>query len=135
MMYTFQPLPIVDTLNDHTGFYIIAFTLAMIHLLVWSTDEFKPVALIVFYAVLISGPAYISWHSGKITVPENTQVIGTLYDQWGEAHKEERRTGKTTSTVIVHNQYLTYQLPDGKIVNFPMNVGTAYPTKAILYRN
>lgn len=138
-MYTILPLPVVDTVNDHGGFFFLAVLVFAIVMFIWASledsyDTSVTPYCILLYLALMAWPAWESWHSGTITVPKNEKVTVHMVDFWGESHSETRKSGKTTQQVEVHNQYVSYRTPEG-IVSFPFVSGIAYPETAILYKN
>lgn len=137
--YTITPLPIIDNLHNHDGLMVIGVATLFLILVVWAyrasanqKTYFANYALA--YIVIMGYPAYISFTTGEIITPKNEVIIAELQGFWGENHKETRQSGKTYTTVDVHNQFVVYKTPDGNI-SFKMHPNTPYPEKAILYRN
>jgi hypothetical protein len=138
--YTFTPIPPVDTINSHAGFYILAVFIGFIILVWWAFTveaagrRINHSFFILMYILIMAYPAYYSWHSGEIKVYKNEVITAELTGFWGENHQENVREGKNNRVIDVHNQFVMYKTPDG-IISFKMNPNTPYPEKAILYRN
>lgn len=133
-MYTTYPLANIDTVNNHTGFWIML-AIACVIMLILALSEVKGTIVAILGGSIIALSAAVSWNSGKIVVYQNIPVTARLVSTWGEQHQENVRRGKQTVQMTVHNQYVSYQLDDGSIVSYPMGVGIAYPPVAQLYKN
>lgn len=135
-MYTIYQLATVNTIDTHVGFYFILFGIVALSWMMCGGIDYLPFErILLILLVSIGGPAaYISWHTGEIITYANTPVICKMVEFWGEGHTEQRTSGKTTNTVQVHNQYVSYKTPDG-IVSFPIISGQPWPETVILYKN
>jgi hypothetical protein len=133
-MYTTYPLATIDTINNHTGFWIMV-VIAVVIMFFMAISESKPWVVAVFGSIVIGISGAVSWTTGKIVVYPNIPVTARLVSTWGEQHQENVRRGKQTVQITVHNQYVSYQLDDGSFVSYPMGVGIAYPPVAQLYKN
>lgn len=100
-MYSFNPLPIIDTVNSHGGFWFLLGIVLIINFVSWGIayDYNKWKQFIIIFALSVTFmnyAGYNSWTTGKIITPKNEQVIGTLkgFNAEGEAYTE--RQGKQT---------------------------------------
>jgi hypothetical protein len=134
-MITMQPLPVVDTLNDHGGFYFCCF---MAFLFLWMAFlAFEKAGRMFAVCVIVCGlnwGAFQSWTTGTITTPRNEKVIGTLKGFEAEGGAYYERSGKQTVRRQDHRLYVVYQV-DGGVVTFSANKGIIYPERVTLYKN
>ena len=142
-MYSFNPQPIIDTVNNHGGFWTVFCILAIItafsFALAWDYDtnsEWKTFFIVGFISTIILGfTGCISWTTGSITVPKNEKVIADFAGFIAEGEAYTERSGKQTVRRENHYLYVAYNVPGyGKVI-FPANKGTTYPEKAVLYKN
>ena len=139
-MFSFNPLPIIDTLNDHVGFWMICImmTIIVIYNIFYSIDdgEYTPfVVAALFAAATIGISAYVSWNSGDIIRPKNEKVIGTLVNYFAEGGTYTQQSGKTTIRRENHYLYVIYRIEGYGNVSFKATPGIAYPQTAIIYKN
>lgn len=144
MTYTSYPLPTIDTVNSHVGFYIVAAigaVFVIFQIVSWVTadyakkEEFESFTYASWtYISVCIAAALISWNTGEITVYKNTPIAAKRLDIHGESHNASRRQGKRTEYYVEHNLYVTYAVPEG-IVTFKISQGQPWPNEAILYRN
>lgn len=144
-MYSFDPLPIVDTLNSHGGFWFMLFVVGVFIVFSFTItidtvninySDFKAFFIVLVLGLTLLGYiGYESWTTGKITVPKNEKVIGTLkgFHSEGEAYTE--RSGKQTVRRENHYLYVTYAVEGQYQVTFRANPGVKYPELAVLYKN
>lgn len=140
MNYSTSPLPIVDTLNDHTGFFFVLVpTVVILFISIYNSDDTfgdsRTALLCGLVAIGISG--LVSWNTGEIVVPKNTPVEGTYAEFLNERHNETRSSGKNgrdSRVVTVHRSYVVYEI-NGAYVQFPATAGTPWPKKATFYGN
>lgn len=139
-MFSFAPLPVIDTLNCHDGFWILMAIVGLINLAVFSStlDYDKWTGFIICFVLSVcfmNYAGYKSWTTGSITVPKNEQVVGTLkgFNAEGEAYKE--KSGKTYVHRENHYLYVVYSIEGYGPVLFKAQTGVSYPEKAILYKN
>lgn len=133
MNYSSNPLPLIDTLNDHTGFWLVVFVCVFSLMVLLCIDDDRKFQL-QFFSVLILVAGLVSWNTGTITEPKNVKVEGTFVEFLNERHNETRSNGKTSSVVTVHKTFVVYEI-NGSSVLFPATPGTEYPKKAIFYGN
>lgn len=133
-MYSFLPLPVIDTLNSHVGFYMLVI-LCVLMSTIWyaGTDEIKPQA--VLSAVVIAIGAAVSWNTGSIKTPANVQVVGKFVQFVAEGETVQERSGKTTVQKTYNYLYVVYQLDTGQKVILKASQGVEYPERVILYKN
>lgn len=130
-----QPLPVVDTLNNHQGFWFLFWLIITINVFFLIFESKKISAVLGCASVcLLNWGAFESWTTGTITTPKNEKVIGTLkgFEAEGEAYYE--RSGKQTVRREDHRLYVVYQV-DGGVVTFSANKGIIYPERVTLYKN
>ena len=142
-MYSFNPLPVIDTINSHGGFWFVFCILGIItafaFAITWDNNDnenWKTFFTVFIIAAIILGfTGYNSWTTGAITVPKNEQVIGTFkgFNAEGEAYTE--RSGKQTVRRENHYLYVVYSIEGNGLVTFKALSGITYPEKAILYKN
>lgn len=134
-MYTFQPL--ADIPPSHTGFWILAVTLACLWFLSMLDSDWSER---IFYTVIWSGILGVAWMVSYVwtnqdtIVHKNEQVTGEFVRFVAEGYNEEVRSGKQTRRVDVHKTYVVYRI-NGQEVMFEGNLGTAYPPRATFYKN
>lgn len=133
-MYTFNPLPIVDTLNNHSGFYFFVFVFVVLCAAIALDRVFSFIGLITLSCIPLSIVGYISWNSGSIVVPKNEKVIAQYVSLEHEYQTQTVSQGKTSRVQVNHNTYVNYKVPEG-IITLPAVVGIPYPEYAILYKN
>lgn len=140
--YTTQPLPPIDTLNDHSGFValaVICFFLALF-ITAWLTDDMHDsgtatiIVFVIVYSLMLAYPAYVSWHTGEIKTYANVPVQAELLGTYAEVQRYEYREGKSNRDVTSRYKYVIYRTPDGD-VTFEAGLGIAYPRVATLYKN
>lgn len=129
-MYSVAPLPPVDTLNSHFGFYIWAFMVLALILPIATEDGAIEIPLLVVIIGLIGIGATVSWNTGSITTYANTPVSATLVGFQSEGYNEQ--SGKRR--VDRHYTYVIYNTPDGDVM-LRASTELAYPSQAILYKN
>lgn len=136
-VYTTVPLPPIDTLNDHSGFWlftIIAIIVWAIALGVISSIIIRLLTFIVLCGA-VGAAAVNSWSSGDVRHYENRSVHATLVGFQAEGFNEARRVGGQTRKVDVHYTYVIYSVPGEGSVLFRAYPGISYPETAILYAN
>lgn len=139
-MFTFYPMPITDTLNSHGGFWFLLFFIGAINLF-WffcavDNREYKAFLFVfVISATFMNFVGYQSWTTGKINVPKNEKVIGTLSGFIAEGEAYTERSGKQTVRRENHYLYIAYNIEGFGRVIFPANKGITYPERAVLYKN
>lgn len=139
-MFSFNPLPIIDTLNDHTGFWwIMAF---MVLYVVYNTltaieygDKSSFFGGLLFAGAIIALSAFISWNTGSITTPKNEKVIGNMVGYTAEGEAYTQTSGKTTVRRENHYLYVVYKIDGYGNIPFRAEPGNPYPTNAIIYKN
>ena len=142
-MYSFNPLPIIDTVNSHGGFWFVCFVVGIITAFTFAVafdnndNESWRFFFNVFIvaAIILAFTGYNSWTTGAITVPKNEKVIGTFkgFNAEGEAYTE--RQGKQTVRRENHYLYVVYSIEGQGFITFKALSGITYPEKAILYKN
>lgn len=137
-MYTFAPLPPINTLDQHGGL-LAAFCLCLLIVLIaMSKLEDSSVtanlAVIICFFLPLSYVTYKSFTTGEITERANVKVEAKLVGFVAEGYNEEIKSGKYTRRVDVHNTYVVYEV-NGARALFPAGTGMTYPETAILYRN
>jgi hypothetical protein len=142
-MYSFNPLPIIDTVNSHGGFWLVFCILGIITAFAFiialdydDKQNWKSFLFVfVFCGTIIAFTGYNSWTTGTITVPKNEKVIGTFkgFNAEGEAYTE--RSGKQTVRRENHYLYVVYSIEGQGVITFKALSGITYPEKAILYKN
>lgn len=133
-MYTFAPIPPLDTINDHSGLVMVTGFIVLCFLIMWSTEDLDGWMLAVLCAIPIGIAAVVSYNTGTYTEYRNEQVEGTLIGFVAEGYNEARTSGKSTRRVDVHHTYVEYEV-DGQRVLFSATTGQTYPKKAVLYKN
>ena len=139
-MFSFNPLPIIDNLNSHGGFWFLFWIMAIINvfsfLIALDNRAYKQFMFIfVISATLMNYVGYKSWTTGEIITPKNEKVIGTLSGFIAEGEAYTERSGKQTVRRENHYLYVAYNVEGFGRVIFPANKGITYPEKAVLYKN
>lgn len=135
-MYSFQPLPTIDTVNSHIGLAAVAVICAVwiIMVALWSLAdhdwEHFVKAGIAGPAVLLIIATIISFTTGKITTFENTPVTGVFVGYEAEGYNVQSRKSRADHHLI----YVIYRMPEGDILMLA-GAGMVYPKEAILYKN
>lgn len=132
-VYSTIPLPPVDTLNNHDGFWFLFWFLLIVLIVVCASVMSNVIRLgaTIAYAVTMMIAGTVSWTTGDIRYYENRPVEATLVGFQAEGFKET--SGKRY--VDVHYTYVTYKVPGEGIVILRSYPNQAYPDKAILYAN
>jgi len=136
-MYTFAPLANINTVDVHTGFYLIAagMGIAWVSMMISCRDDMEAAGWVTVVMLLLVGVcAGISWNTGEIHNYANTPVEAKFVSFAPEGFNETRYVGKTVRHVDVHEMYVVYQV-NGENVIVRANAGVAYPETAILYKN
>ena len=135
-MYTVQALAVVDTLNCHSGFYASCAICVIIIVisLVACNDVVEIRAYAATCAILLAIVGGVSYNTGEVKAYANQPVTATLVGFQAEGYNETRHSGKYTTHLDVHEQYVVYAVPEGNVM-FPAQVGQVYPTNAFLYKN
>ena len=139
-MFTFNPIPVIDNLNSHGGFWFLFWVIAFINFCSFITAlearEYKLFTFIfVISATFMNYVGYQSWTTGEIITPKNEKIIGTLSGFIAEGEAYTERQGKQTVRRENHYLYVAYNIEGfGKVI-FPATKGTTYPEKAVLYKN
>lgn len=142
-MYSFQPLPVIDNLNSHGGFWFVCFMVCIFTAFCFcvaldNDDNENWIAFFIAFligAIILGFAGYNSWTTGQIITPKNEKVIGTLkgFKAEGEAYTE--RQGKQTVRREHHYLYIIYSIEGQGLVTLKALSGITYPEKAILYKN
>lgn len=137
MMYTFAPLANINTLDDHTGFYVIAACVVgfWLYVLISCRDDLDGLGwgtsiMLVFLGLI----ALISWNCGEVKYYENKQVQGEFVEFVAEGFNITEYHGKFTRQVDKHFTYVVYKI-NGENIMLPATIGVTYPQTAILYKN
>lgn len=134
-MYSFNPLPAIDTLNNHSGFQAVAFICVVVVILSLFLDEFSErVLTFIGTVIVLLISAVVSFNSGSNITPLNQKVTGTLVSFSNESYGKNVTSGKTRTTTVVRNHYVIYKIGSEQIM-FPATLGQSYPEKAVLYYN
>lgn len=141
-MYTINPLPIVDTLNNHGGFWFVVLACLVVYMFVVIImyDGFydisrKCVGASIPFLCVVAWTGYVSWTSGEITVPLNTPVVGEFVSVFGEGESYNVRSGKSGyRRVDNHHLYVVYNIEGNQIV-FRAEPGQTNPKYATFYKN
>ena len=129
-MYSFNAIPVCDTIHSHVGFYVIltgALIVSFIALMN-SVEDFLEMGFFCLIFVVIA--AIISWTTGSIKTYENEEKVGKFISYQPEGYNE--RSGKTRADH--HYMYVVYEV-DGQMVILKAIAGQSYPKNAILYKN
>lgn len=132
-MYSFQPA--TDMTNTHVGFYIIlmmAVVLVGAFMLLYLNREMRggTASVLSLCVGLVLYTAYGESYGGKYIPPKNEQVVGEYVGVVAEGYRES--SGKTKADH--HYFYVTYRVPEG-LVTIAAQPGSAFPQRAILYKN
>jgi hypothetical protein len=135
-MYTFQPIPPVDTINNHGGFIIVSVIMSLIFIITWinNDEEFNMYKVFVLFSIPVGIAAIVSYNTGSYKEYANTRVEGKFIGYVAEGYNVEERHGKQTRRVDKHFTYVVYEV-NGSRVLFPASTGVEYPKTAILYKN
>jgi len=135
-MYTFNPLPIQNSLDDHSGFYFMCVVMTVFGG-AWLVNSYwnKIWQPIIVCAAVLGVSAVVSWNTGGIIRPVNTPVVGTFVAYQPEGYNIEERSGKTTRRVDYHLLYVVYSIPGSGNVILQATAGQVYPQRVILYKN
>lgn len=135
-MYTFQPIPPINTIDNHGGFVIIAviFFAFFILTLVNNDDEFNMYKVFVLFCIPVGIAAMVSWNTGTYSEYRNEKVTAQFVGFQAEGYNVEERSGKTTRRVDKHFTYVVYEVNGNRIL-FSANPGIEYPKTAVLYKN
>lgn len=139
-MFSFNPLPIIDTVNDHFGFWLMVFAMAIItvYSIFYSINTGESsvfMATVLIAASILGLSAYVSWNSGDIIRPKNEKVIGTLVGYFAEGEAYTQQSGKYRVKRENHYLYVIYNINGYGNVSFNATPGIAYPQTAIIYKN
>lgn len=142
-MFSFNPLPIIDNLNSHGGFWFSLFVLGIItafsFIIALDRDEkseWKTFIFVFMFCGSIMGLiGYNSWTTGEIITPKNEKVIADFVGFVAEGEAYTERSGKQTVRRENHYLYIAYNVPGYGRVILPANKGVTYPERAILYKN
>ena len=145
MAYTFNPLPVLDTLNDHSGFYVTLVFCAGLFLVTLFLCLLEAaggnVPDVMGYAgwwglelIVVAVVAIVSFNTGSVKHYRNLPVTADLVGFFAEGYTTEERSGKQTRQVEHRYLYVTYKVDEGQ-VTFRANPQQSYPQKAVLYKN
>ena len=136
MSYTFNPIPAVDTINNHSGFVLVTVIMLVIFILIWASndDDLNMYKVFILCSVPVAIAAAVSWNTGSYTEYANTKVEGKFIGFVAEGYSVSERHGKTTRMVDKHYTYVEYEV-EGNRVLFRSSTGTVYPKIAVLYKN
>jgi hypothetical protein len=136
MSYTVNPIPPIDSINNHSGF--IGFTVVMVifFILVWinNDEEFNMYKVFVLFSIPCAIAAAISWNTGTYSEYKNTKVEGKFIGFVAEGYNVDERSGKHTRRVDKHFTYVEYEI-EGNRVLFRSTTGTVYPKIGVFYKN
>lgn len=135
-MYTVAPIPPIDTINDHTGFYFITIFCVILFVMVWASndEDLNMYKVFVLFSVPCAISAVISWNTGTYTEYRNTKVEGKFIGFVAEGYNVTERSGKHTRHVDKHYTYVEYEI-EGNRVLFHGATGTVYPKIGVFYKN
>lgn len=135
-MYTFQPIPPVDTINNHGGFIIVSVFMALFFIIVWfnNDEEYNMYKIFVLFSIPVGIAAIVSWNTGSYKEYANTRVEGRFVEFVAEGYSVSERSGKTTRMVDKHYSYVVYEVNGSRVLFYATN-GIEYPKTAILYKN
>ena len=139
-MYTFNPLPVIDTLNAHGGFWTLAFVLILLNVIwfIGSIDfgEYKGFFILCLLSILaLNYVGFQSWTTGTINTPKNEKVTGLFKGYMGEGEAYYTKSGKTTVRREDHYLYVIYTIEGQGDAVFSANKGTVYPERVTIYKN
>jgi hypothetical protein len=136
-MYSFFPLENINTVDVHTGFYMIAAAMAAswIWMMLSCRDDLEGAGWTTAVMLVLVGIAgLISWNSGEIKTYTNTEVRGEFVEFVAEGFNIPEYAGKTTRHVDKHLTYVVYKV-DNELVMLPAATGVTFPKFAVLYKN
>lgn len=123
MYYSFEPLATCNTINDHTGFYILCAVVVCVLSFIYTVSD-EGLFPVFFMLVVLGIGAYVSWTTGDITQHENIKVTGRLVDFVSQSKRKS--TGG--------NSFAVYEV-EGTRIMMPYTPKTPMPNESILYRN
>jgi uncharacterized membrane protein YoaK (UPF0700 family) len=131
-MYSFAPIPAINTINDHSGFYLICVICVALILFAFVVSDYMEDfrGPFIFSLVVMVIAAGISFNTGEYREYTNTKVTGTLVKFEAEGFRE--RSGKYMAER--HYTYVVYNI-NGNEILFRAHTGTEYPKTAIFYKN
>lgn len=135
-IYSTTPLPDVDTLNVHTGFYIITFAL-IVGFIVMCFNEDDVIDRIIMgsiFSCIIAVSGWISWNTGEIRHYVNEPVIARMHSNEPQVVAYTERVHKNNVTKYRLQSFVYYEV-DGGVVAFQRGDGQSWPITATLYRN
>lgn len=142
-MYTTVPLQMINTLNDHSGFYVVLVSLALCNIgygiltLVFddnlSDSGFWGFLFTSLVVCVISGILSVS--TGYIKTFENIPVHMKFVGFQAEGYNIEERSGKSTRRVDIHNTYVIYEDANSYKMLIPAEQNSVYPPVAVFYYN
>ena len=130
-MYSMQPLP--DYTDVHTGFFIVCGIFLIVFaciLELWKDDAIETTTVVIWASILALLAYFAHEHSYTVNHPLNQEVVGEFVRFETEGFRE--RSGK--QMVDRHYTYVVYRVGNSEVL-FPALVGSAYPPRAILYKN
>lgn len=133
-MYTFAPL--ADIPVDHGGMFIACMTILGV-LAVNLIVERETFFFYFFVSTIIFGVTYGASYHWTDQTPKtfvNEKVTGELVGFVAEGYNETRRSGKTTTHVDVHEQYVVYKVGEQRVL-LRAGLGQTYPERVTLYKN
>jgi hypothetical protein len=142
-MYTSMPLQMIDTLNNHNGFYAVLVSCAVAiipfvllsYLFSENLEGSGFVGFTIVCVVLCVISATVSFNSGTITKFENIPVTMKFVGFQAEGYNEEQRSGKYTKRVDVHRTYAVYEDANSYKIIIEANQNSVYPPIAVFYYN
>ena len=136
MSYTFNPIPAIDTINNHAGFVTVTVIMLVIFILVWANndEEYNMYKVFILCSIPVAIAALVSWNTGTYKEFANTQVEGKFIGFVAEGYSVSERHGKTTRMVDKHYTYVEYEV-EGNRVLFHSTTGNVYPKIAVIYKN
>lgn len=139
--YTINPLPVIDTVNQHAGlvlmFGIVGFVVFIKFLISFSMyleQKLSDYLLLPPAALVLMYSTYVSFTTGTVITPENTVVLGKFVEFVGEQQQRSVKTGKTTQVVTDHVTYAVYKV-EGNNIFITASQNLSYPETAIFYKN
>ena len=130
-MYTIAPIPPINTIDDHGGFYCLLF---IGFILIWMAWEVENGWLLLAGIILPCVAGYVSWTTGRYYEYPNEKVTGEFVRYVAEGYNVTERSGKTTRHVDKHEIYMVYRI-NGNEVLFHAKTGVEYPKTAVFYKN
>lgn len=137
-MYTFSPIPPLDTVNDHTGFFLVTIICGLFVLgnLIFSYETWSYKLFTVgLFGCIVGLAAAVSWNTGEIVVYKNTPVRAQFVQYQPEGYNIAETSGKTTRRVDHHLIYVVYRVEGAGNVLLPAKAGQTYPEWVMLYKN